>query len=280
MDGYQATAQIRSLEEEYRDPAAPLNSTTAPLNSLIAPSPSPPHSPSDLLPPLPSFQSSTASDSHWFLTPRFPSLSPPNFTASSDSVSSSFPRIIDNNENEKPIQVESSSSPANSSNSPPAFRNRKIQLINKENHISPNYSSSVSEDRLSSEVATKRRHAYVNIFQERWNIPIIAVTASVTAEDEEKCRRSGMDFVIPKPISLNIIKTTLTKLFGTPSFTLHQEEALTAAFSSLSSVRKIPTPTATVPRLPNRQNSFQTLSNHPTLRSTNHRSNSENSNVA
>lgn len=34
-------------------------------------------------------------------------------------------------------------------------------------------------------------------------LPIIALTANVSAESEEKCRSAGMDHFLPKPFKMN-----------------------------------------------------------------------------
>jgi CheY-like chemotaxis protein len=44
------------------------------------------------------------------------------------------------------------------------------------------------------------------------NIPIIAITANVTTEDEEKCRASGIDGFIAKPVDIEYLETFLENL--------------------------------------------------------------------
>ncbi|KAI0348204.1 hypothetical protein BDW22DRAFT_64594 [Trametopsis cervina] len=45
-------------------------------------------------------------------------------------------------------------------------------------------------------------------------LPIIALTANVSAESEEKCRASGMDYFLPKPFKMTDLRATLTHVQG------------------------------------------------------------------
>jgi len=45
----------------------------------------------------------------------------------------------------------------------------------------------------------------------RCDLPVIALTASVTAEDREMCRRSGMNDVLPKPLNVDALISALRK---------------------------------------------------------------------
>lgn len=45
------------------------------------------------------------------------------------------------------------------------------------------------------------------------HIPILAVTASATISDRDKCYKAGMDYYLSKPITIDIIEKKLLEIF-------------------------------------------------------------------
>ncbi|OAV92343.1 hypothetical protein PTTG_02259, partial [Puccinia triticina 1-1 BBBD Race 1] len=45
-------------------------------------------------------------------------------------------------------------------------------------------------------------------------VPIIALTANVSESDQADCRESGMDGFLPKPLQINVLKSTLHTFLG------------------------------------------------------------------
>ncbi|HSS30041.1 MAG TPA: response regulator [Nitrospiraceae bacterium] len=50
------------------------------------------------------------------------------------------------------------------------------------------------------------------------HLPIIALTGHASPEDEQKCRRAGMDDVVTKPMTLPTLRTKLEQLLARPDF--------------------------------------------------------------
>ena len=44
---------------------------------------------------------------------------------------------------------------------------------------------------------------------ERQRVPVVALTASAMEEDEEKCRRAGMDSFVAKPVNIEMLRAVL-----------------------------------------------------------------------
>ena len=45
--------------------------------------------------------------------------------------------------------------------------------------------------------------------QNRERMPVVALTASAMEEDEERCRRSGMDLFVAKPVNIEMLRAVL-----------------------------------------------------------------------
>ena len=53
------------------------------------------------------------------------------------------------------------------------------------------------------------------------HLPIIALTGHASPEDAEKCRQAGMDDVVTKPMTLQVLREKLEHLLALPAFQSH-----------------------------------------------------------